>query len=103
VRELVAGLPGGEQDYLAALRAYTDALYERLLEASGCRFLLDKTPAAYALVLDFAVKLYPKARYIVLTRNPMAVWSSFVQSFNASLRPRSRFPPLPVRTSVRTP
>ncbi len=80
VRELVAGLPGGEQDYLAALRAYTDALYERLLEASGCRFLLDKTPA-YALVLDFAVKLYPKARYIVLTRNPMAVWSSFVQSF----------------------
>src|SRR5215510_10483523 len=52
IRELVAALPGGERDYLAALRAYADALYGRMLEASGRRLLLDKTPA-YALVLDF--------------------------------------------------
>lgn len=80
IRELVASLPGGERDYLAALRAYSDSLYGRLLEASGRRLLLDKTPA-YALSLDFVAKLYPKARYVVLTRNPFAVWSSYVQSF----------------------
>jgi hypothetical protein len=80
IRELVAALPDGERDYLAALRAYSDTLYGRLLEASGRRLLLDKTPA-YALVLDFVAKLYPRARYIVLTRNPFAVWSSYVQSF----------------------
>ncbi len=80
IRELVAALPGGEQDYLASLRAYTDAIYSRLLAASGRRVLLDKTPA-YALVLDFAAWLYPRSRYVVLTRNPLAVWSSFVQSF----------------------
>ncbi|TFG95799.1 MAG: sulfotransferase, partial [Myxococcales bacterium] len=80
IRELVTALPEGERDYLAALRAYSDSLYGRLLEASGRRLLLDKTPA-YALVLDFVAKLYPRARYIVLTRNPLAVWSSYVQSF----------------------
>jgi len=42
--------------------------------------LLDKTPA-YALVLDFVARLYPKAKFVVLTRHPFAIWSSFVTSF----------------------
>ncbi len=79
-RELVGDLPQGESDYLDALRAYSDTLYERLLAPSGRKLLLDKTPA-YALVLDFLAKLYPKAHYVVLTRHPMAVWSSYVDSF----------------------
>jgi hypothetical protein len=80
VRELVAQLPGGESDYLDALRAYSDRVYAGLLEPSGRTLLLDKTPA-YALILDFLVRLYPKARYIVLTRHPLAIWSSQVESF----------------------
>ena len=79
-QELVAALPGGEADYLDAVRALSDHLYRRLLEASGRERLLDKTPA-YALVLDFLQDLYPAARYLVLTRHPMAVWSSYVDSF----------------------
>ena len=80
LRELVASLPNGEQDYLDSLRAHTDDLYRRLLAPSGRARLLDKTPA-YALVLDFVAKLYPRARYVVLTRNPLAAWSSQVESF----------------------
>lgn len=80
MRELVASLPGGEEDYLEALRAYTDTLYTKMLAPSGRTTLLDKTPA-YALVLDFVTRLYPQARYVVLTRHPMAVWCSFVDSF----------------------
>jgi hypothetical protein len=80
MRELVKGLPHGQDDYLAALRACTDQIYAGLLEPLGCDLLLDKTPA-YALVLDFAAELYPDARFIVLTRHPMAVWSSYVASF----------------------
>ncbi len=80
IRELVSNLPEGEEDYLAALRAYSDALYEKLLVGSGARLLLDKTPA-YALSLEFVSRLYPKSRYVVLTRHPMAVWASFVSSF----------------------
>jgi len=79
-RVLVAALPRGEADYLEALRRYTDAIYEKLLAPTGRALLLDKTPA-YALVLDFLARLYPEAHYLVLTRHPMAVWSSYVQSF----------------------
>ncbi len=80
MRELVADLPEGEVDYLDALRRFTDTIYERLLSNTPCKILLDKTPA-YALVLDFVARLYPKARYLVLTRHPLAVWSSYVESF----------------------
>ena len=81
-RTLVASLPGGEAEYLSALRAYTDAIYRGLFSAGGgdAELVLDKTPA-YALCLDFLERLYPEARYVVLTRHPIAVWSSFVDSF----------------------
>ncbi|HEB87950.1 MAG TPA: sulfotransferase [Deltaproteobacteria bacterium] len=80
-RALVASLPGGEATYLSALRAYTDAIYRGLYEGhGGGGLILDKTPA-YALCLDFLERLYPEARYVVLTRHPIAVWSSFVDSF----------------------
>ena len=81
-RALVRDLPGGEAAYLTALRAYTDAIYAGLLAGGrpGTTRLLDKTPA-YALSLDFLTRLYPQARYVVLTRHPLAVWSSYVDSF----------------------
>ena len=79
-RALVAQLPDGEADYLDALRACSDTIYQRLLGGSGARLLLDKTPA-YALVLDFIAKLYPQAHFVVITRHPLAVWTSQVDSF----------------------
>jgi hypothetical protein len=80
IREVVADLPHGETDYLNSLREYTDSVYEKLLAPSGRELLLDKTPA-YALILDFAARLYPKAKFVVLMRHPMAIWSSYVTSF----------------------
>lgn len=82
VHEVVAELPRGEEDYLDALRAYTDAIYRGLMATApaGKRLFLDKTPA-YALVLPFLARLYPRAHYVVLTRHPLAVFQSYVQSF----------------------
>jgi hypothetical protein len=80
IRGFVERLPEKEADYIDACRAYTDTLYQRRLAASGKSLFLDKTPA-YALVLDFMVKLYPKSRYIVLTRHPIAIFSSYANSF----------------------
>lgn len=80
IREFVSGLPNGEADYLDALRAYTDTMYGRMLATSGKKMFLDKTPA-YALVAELVVKLYPNARYVVLTRHPLAVLSSFANTF----------------------
>ena len=81
IHEFVEDLPNGEQDYLDGLRAYADLLYGRMLQtAPGKEFFLDKTPA-YCLVLPFLTKLYPNAKYIVLTRHPMAIQCSYVSSF----------------------
>ena len=82
IHGLVEDLPRKEADYLDACRAYTDTIYGRLLAAARTRYLLDKTPA-YALVLDFITKLYPRAHYVVQTRNPVAIFSSYVSSFFA--------------------
>lgn len=83
MRELVAALPEGEDDYYEACRAYCDSLYQKIhnisLQADE-RYFLDKTPAN-ALVLPFLMKVYPKAKYIFLTRHPAAIFSSYAKSF----------------------
>ena len=55
-RELVANLPRGEEDYREALRAYSDTVYTKLLEPSGKRLLLDKTPAYAAHLSEVATR-----------------------------------------------
>jgi hypothetical protein len=80
MREYVQALPGGRRDYVDACRAYLDVLYGRMLEPTGRRYFLDKTPAN-ALVAELLAELYPLARYIVLTRHPLAVLSSYAESF----------------------
>jgi Sulfotransferase family len=82
IREIVAEIPRHEAGYLDALRAYTDSIYAQLMDAApaGKQLFLDKTPA-YALVLPFLTRLYPQAKYVVLTRHPLAVLSSYVESF----------------------
>ncbi len=82
-REFAAVLPGGEEDYLAALRAYALTLYGRALDGHPSKgILVDKTPA-YALMLPFILRLFPEARYIVLTRHPFAIMHSVAHSFFA--------------------
>jgi hypothetical protein len=82
VKAFVADLPRGEEDYLDALRAYADVMYGRMLATAPGqpRYFLDKTPAN-ALVLPFLAKLYPKARFLVLTRHPAAIFASYAESF----------------------
>ena len=79
-RLFVNELPGKEQDYWDACRAYCDVLYGRYLSASGKPICMDKTPA-YALVLPFMAKVFPDAKYVVITRHPLATFSSFAASF----------------------
>jgi hypothetical protein len=79
-RAFVADLPGKEQDYWDACRAYCDTLYGRYLATSDKSICLDKTPA-YALILPFMAKVFPDAKYVVLTRHPLATFSSYANSF----------------------
>lgn len=77
----VSQLPQGEQDYWDACRAYCDVIYGRYMQQHPEKAIcLDKTPA-YGLVLPFIAKVYPDAKYVVLTRHPLAMFSSFANSF----------------------
>jgi hypothetical protein len=76
----VRRLPRGEADYVDACRAYADVLYGRILEGSKSSRFLDKTPA-YALIGPFLTQVFPDASFIVLTRHPAAIFSSFANSF----------------------
>ena len=74
-------LPNKEQDYWEACRAYCDVLYGRFIAAKGDKpICLDKTPA-YGLVVPFMMKVFPDAKYILLSRHPLAMFSSFANSF----------------------
>lgn len=98
-KEFVKDLPGGEKDYYEACKAYLDILYGRMLEkhGGGKKYFLDKTPA-YGLVVDFLSKVYPKAHYIVLTRHPCAILSSFANSFfDGDYAEAYRYNPIPNR------
>src|SRR5688572_18610554 len=79
-KDFVRQLPAQEEDYWAACRAYCEVLYGRFLEGTGKTVCLDKTPE-YATVLPFIEKVLPDAKYVVLTRHPVAVFTSFANSF----------------------
>lgn len=76
----VDSLPNKEQDYWEACRAYCDVIYGRYLATSGKSICMDKTPA-YGLILPFMAKVFPDAKYIVITRHPIATFSSYANSF----------------------
>jgi len=79
-KDFVQQLPAKEEDYWAACRAYCEVLYGKYLERTGKSICLDKTPE-YATVLPFIEKVLPQAKYVVLTRHPVAVFTSFANSF----------------------
>ena len=90
----VSKLPNREQDYWDACRAYCDVLYGRCLATSEKQVCLDKTPA-YALILPFMMKVFPDAKYVVLTRHPMATFASYANSFfNGDYRAAQAYNPL---------
>lgn len=96
LQNFVAQLPGGEDDYWTACRAYAQTLYDAHMDAGGaeCSVCLDKTPA-YGLVLPFILRVFPDAKFIVLTRHPAAIFSSYAQSFfNGDYKAAHRYNPI---------
>jgi hypothetical protein len=82
IRAFAASAPDGEAAYYEACRRYSDHIYAKMFEEAkeGESYFLDKTPAN-ALVLPFLAKLYPQAKFIVLTRHPAAIFASYASSF----------------------
>jgi len=80
MRSFCRQLIGGEETYLSQLREFVIRLYG-LSSGENTRYFLDKTPK-YNLVAQDIFNLFPDAKYIVLWRNPLAVISSVMQTWN---------------------
>lgn len=84
LQDFYAALPHGQEDYEAAIRLMALHLYGTALEPSGKSLFLDKTPRYY-LILPELARIMPKARFLLLLRNPLAVLNSLL---NASVKDR---------------
>ena len=96
VQRFVAGLPGGEETYHRAVRRMAVSLYGAALSGTGKRYFLDKTPRYY-LIVDELARLFPRARFILLLRNPLAVFASMLDVW---VDPRSGLPASSTRNDL---
>lgn len=77
LRDFFKELPEGEKTYIEGLRRMHSFLYGSALRSNDMRYFLDKTPAYY-LIIPELYRVFPKAKYIFLLRNPLAVFSSIL-------------------------
>lgn len=79
IGEFVDRMPGGLDDYDAAIREFALTLYDRASTGTGSYFL-DKTPR-YHYVLPELFRTFPDAKFLFLWRNPLSVIASIVETW----------------------
>lgn len=70
----------GEEFYHSALNSFLTSLYSKALSGSGKSFFLDKTPRYYEISSDL-IKVFPRAKFIVLFRHPLSVLNSILKTW----------------------
>ena len=80
VHDFLENYTAGESVYDDAIRAYAAVLYGHVLARHGKRLFLDKTPR-YFFVIPELYRLFPKAKFIFLLRNPLAVLQSELTTY----------------------
>jgi len=76
--EFLAQLHGSDEEYYAAVRKMAMHLYDSYLAEHGKERFLDKT-SRYYLFLPELFRIFPEAKYVFLTRNPLAVLASYLE------------------------
>lgn len=80
VKEFLRLTPDGEQTYVQGIRQMSSHLYGSALATSGSRYFLDKTPRYYFIIPELQ-QVFPKAHFIILLRNPLAVLCSILSTW----------------------
>ena len=80
VQGFLQAMPRGEAEYIEGVRRMHTYLYECALASSGKRCFLDKTPRYYFIIPEL-YRAFPKAHYIILLRNPLAVLCSVLKTW----------------------
>ena len=76
----LAELPGGVQQYKQDLAHLYGNLYHQISSINGKQFFLDKTPRYYHIIPELA-EAFPEAQFIILLRNPLAVFCSIINTW----------------------
>lgn len=77
------GMPDGKKTYYELVQKMALNLYNRALEPTGKTYFLDKTPR-YAYFIPQIHRLFPKAKFIFLIRNPLAVLISHIRTWTGN-------------------
>jgi hypothetical protein len=80
VEEFLDHYTDGPEVYDNAIRVWAEVLYGNALQKGGKLFFLDKTPRYYYIIPDLQ-RVFPKAHFIFLLRNPMAVLASELNTY----------------------
>lgn len=80
MREFLDNYADGDNTYERAVRAMANQIYGEALRLSGKTIFLDKTPR-YFFIAPKIHKIFPKAKYVFLYRNPMSVLSSELRTY----------------------
>jgi Sulfotransferase family len=79
LEEFLERIPDGESVFIDAVRAMSIRLYEAALMPSGKERFLDKTPRYYLIIRELAT-IFPNAKFVLLMRNPLAIYSSILNT-----------------------
>lgn len=80
VEEFLDNYTDGRRIYDEAIRAWAKVIYGNALKQHGKAYFLDKTPRYFFIIKDL-YRLFPKAKFIFLLRNPMAVLASELSTY----------------------
>lgn len=72
-------IKNAETVYIQGLRNMALQLYLEALESTDKKYFLDKTPRYYFIIPEL-YKIFPNAKFIFIQRNPLAVFSSIVET-----------------------
>lgn len=76
-------LPGGQDEYLLAMRDFVLRLYARSTD-TDVKYFLDKTPR-YHLIIEEIINLFPDAKFIFLWRNPLSIVASIIDTWGKGM------------------
>ncbi|MGI9308097.1 MAG: sulfotransferase family protein [Gammaproteobacteria bacterium] len=79
VTEFLENYTDGLEVYDDAIRAWAKVIYDNALKKTGGKIFIDKTPR-YALIIPELYRLFPRAKFVFLLRNPMAILASELSS-----------------------
>ncbi|KAF0191113.1 MAG: sulfotransferase [Gammaproteobacteria bacterium] len=78
--EFLTHYTDGEEVHLDAIREWARIIYGNAIAKGGKTYFLDKTPR-YFFIIPELYRLFPKAKFIFLIRNPMAVLASELSTY----------------------